>query len=486
VVLRSSLPGPVRRPSGPTPLGSSAPLGARPDRPVRAVRAVPDARARPVRPEAEDAPAARARPVRREAEDAPAARAESARREAEDVPVARAVPASPPARSPRTGPPEYGASARRPVASVRPAERRPVDEPAARRLRRKDPEPAPAPGVGSPRTRGAWTTPAVVVRRPDGTVVEREDRSTRTTGQTAVVRSTAKPSSRRNGGIPTGAVPSARRRRSDDVPADDEDVTTGETPAVQRRTTSETPVVEVRASGESPAAKAPTSGEAPVVKPVTGETPAAKRDTGETPAAEHGPPAESTTTGPRRAYEFGAGPAPLPAGERTTGGHAVVRPLRSIPPLGSLDGGDGPDSGSAPAVRAWRAVQDLSLDRLLGVDQETRDLRSARLRRVGTRVGGVALAGVLVYAVFPVRTYLDQRADTERTREQIETLDAASDRLEEQAERLRTDPEIERLAREQYGLVRPGEESYGLLPAPEETTTTTAPPPQQPQFPTQP
>ena len=31
---------------------------------------------------------------------------------------------------------------------------------------------------------------------------------------------------------------------------------------------------------------------------------------------------------------------------------------------------------------------------------------------------------------------------------------------------LKTDEEVERLAREQYNLVRPGEESYAILPPP--------------------
>jgi cell division protein FtsB len=158
---------------------------------------------------------------------------------------------------------------------------------------------------------------------------------------------------------------------------------------------------------------------------------------------------------------------------------AVVRPIRSISdakPKGA--GGDAAEPGSP--VRALRIVHDLSLDRLLGADPETREARNAKLRRAGTGVGAVALAGVLVYAVFPVRTYLDQRAATDRSREQIEMLSRANDRLEDRADDLRTDDEIERLAREQYGLVKPGEESYGVLPPPETTTTTTsttAPPP---------
>ena len=45
-------------------------------------------------------------------------------------------------------------------------------------------------------------------------------------------------------------------------------------------------------------------------------------------------------------------------------------------------------------------------------------------------------------------------------------LRAQNDAYEERIERLQTDEEIERLAREQYNLVFPGEEAYAVLPAP--------------------
>jgi cell division protein FtsB len=186
-------------------------------------------------------------------------------------------------------------------------------------------------------------------------------------------------------------------------------------------------------------------------------------------------------SGERKAYEFGDGPAPIHTGDQQAVS-AVVRPIRSAskdekPKVAGID------SPESSPVRALRVVQDLSLDRLLGADPETREARNAKLRRAGIGVGTVALAGVLVYAVFPVRTALDQRAAIDRSHEQIEMLRRANDRLEDRAESLRTDEEIERLAREQYGLVKPGEESYGVLPPPESTTTTTsttAPPPPTP------
>jgi hypothetical protein len=45
-------------------------------------------------------------------------------------------------------------------------------------------------------------------------------------------------------------------------------------------------------------------------------------------------------------------------------------------------------------------------------------------------------------------------------------LRAQNEAFEERIERLESDDEIERLAREQYNLAYPGEEAYAVLPAP--------------------
>ncbi|HEX6569099.1 MAG TPA: septum formation initiator family protein, partial [Acidimicrobiales bacterium] len=105
---------------------------------------------------------------------------------------------------------------------------------------------------------------------------------------------------------------------------------------------------------------------------------------------------------------------------------------------------------------------------------------AARLRRVGTGVTVAVLVVVMVYAVFPVRTALDLRSSTDRARERLEAFERENELLEEEARDLRGDERIEQEARE-LGLVLPGEELYGLFPAPEEpappaaSTTTTQP-----------
>jgi flagellin-like protein len=78
----------------------------------------------------------------------------------------------------------------------------------------------------------------------------------------------------------------------------------------------------------------------------------------------------------------------------------------------------------------------------------------------------VVLVAVLFIGVFPTRTYLAQRASADDAQEQLEVLREQSALLEARAELLHDDAEIERLAREQHNLVRPGEEAYAVLPPP--------------------
>ena len=81
-------------------------------------------------------------------------------------------------------------------------------------------------------------------------------------------------------------------------------------------------------------------------------------------------------------------------------------------------------------------------------------------------VGGAVLVAFLVGGVFPTRTYLHQRDAIAAEEEKVAVLTEENAKLAAQVDRLHTDAEIERLAREQYNLVRPGEEAYAILPGP--------------------
>jgi cell division protein FtsB len=89
----------------------------------------------------------------------------------------------------------------------------------------------------------------------------------------------------------------------------------------------------------------------------------------------------------------------------------------------------------------------------------------------------VILVGILFAFVYPTQTFLDQRRSTSKAREQLAVLRSESAKLGDAAKRLKSDDEITRIAREFYGLVKPGEQPYVILPAPTTTVapTTTAP-----------
>jgi cell division protein FtsB len=81
-------------------------------------------------------------------------------------------------------------------------------------------------------------------------------------------------------------------------------------------------------------------------------------------------------------------------------------------------------------------------------------------------LSSVTVVGLLFIGVYPVRTYFSQRASLHHAERQIDVLTTQNNKLAEQAQQLNTDSEIERLAREQYNLVRPGEQAFAILPAP--------------------
>lgn len=110
-----------------------------------------------------------------------------------------------------------------------------------------------------------------------------------------------------------------------------------------------------------------------------------------------------------------------------------------------------------------------SRDDLAAPDDEA-DERPRGLRRAGRALGyaggGMAVVGALGIGLFPTQTFLDQRAATAEAQERLGVLRAQNEAFEERLDRLATDEEIERLAREQYNLAFPGEEAYAVLPAP--------------------
>jgi cell division protein FtsB len=286
--------------------------------------------------------------------------------------------------------------------------------------------------TGTPRVRGAWTTPAVVVRGPDGQIVNGDEpRPARAPGRRRI-RPRRIPGA--SGSVlvtPTLLADAAdgreaRRRRRQDAPA--------------ATVTPLPPRPPAAAAAGSAADDAP----APGLRPVADEA--------------------------------------VPTGVPTRG-----RRSRAVRDVSAGRPTDGPSPSRRPGERSrqrvLRALAALDRDRLAAPDEDAGERRAARLRRIGSGLVAAAvlvLVVVVVYVVFPVRAGLNQRAAAERARERLEVFQRENALLEDEARELRDDERIEELARE-MGLVLPGEESYGIYPAPEEpeapsgSTSTTRP-----------
>ena len=131
------------------------------------------------------------------------------------------------------------------------------------------------------------------------------------------------------------------------------------------------------------------------------------------------------------------------------------------------------------------AIEPVDADRRAGapagVDVESRAQAARRIAwapRTRIAVVSLALVAMMFLFVFPTRSYLAQQRQVGRARHAVEVLKAQNEELERQANRLKTPSEIERLAREQFNMVRPGEVAYNVVQTPagsSPTTTTTAP-----------
>ncbi len=85
------------------------------------------------------------------------------------------------------------------------------------------------------------------------------------------------------------------------------------------------------------------------------------------------------------------------------------------------------------------------------------------------------LVGFVVAFVYPTRTYLRQRTELSAAETRLQVLERETRVLEAESARLETDAEIERIAREQYGLIRPDETPFVLVPETAPPTTAPAP-----------
>jgi cell division protein FtsB len=91
---------------------------------------------------------------------------------------------------------------------------------------------------------------------------------------------------------------------------------------------------------------------------------------------------------------------------------------------------------------------------------------AAHLRRHARQILGLALFALLVHDIFGAHGFIAMRRtqkEIEQIREQIGKLNKDNQLLSSQVNSLKTDPKaIERIAREDMGLARPGETIYKL------------------------
>lgn len=133
-------------------------------------------------------------------------------------------------------------------------------------------------------------------------------------------------------------------------------------------------------------------------------------------------------------------------------------PRPRLPRRARVEGNVVPAVRAADVVRARRGEDEVS------VDDEPR--RRRLVPSVWAGVAAVVLVGAMLLMVFPTRTWLQQRTDAAAAEQHLAEVEARNAELEARALRLQTAAEIERIAREQYGLIKPGEQPYAVLPAP--------------------
>ena len=74
------------------------------------------------------------------------------------------------------------------------------------------------------------------------------------------------------------------------------------------------------------------------------------------------------------------------------------------------------------------------------------------------------MIAILFLFVFPTRSFLAQRGAVNDARHDVQVMHEQNERLAAEAKRLQTPAEIERMAREQYHYVYPGEQAYSVDP----------------------
>jgi cell division protein FtsB len=76
------------------------------------------------------------------------------------------------------------------------------------------------------------------------------------------------------------------------------------------------------------------------------------------------------------------------------------------------------------------------------------------------------LVGAAYLFAFPTRTYLEQRHDISIEQQTISVLKVENGKLTAESSALQDNSTIEQIARQEYGLVMPGQQAFMVLPSP--------------------
>lgn len=100
--------------------------------------------------------------------------------------------------------------------------------------------------------------------------------------------------------------------------------------------------------------------------------------------------------------------------------------------------------------------------------QVDRRIAGGRRTTILLVIAAITIAGALAAALFgiPIQTYFGQDARLDQRRDQLVQLEAVNDDLRAEVERLRTDDGVREAAREELGMVEPGERRESVLDFP--------------------
>jgi cell division protein FtsB len=78
----------------------------------------------------------------------------------------------------------------------------------------------------------------------------------------------------------------------------------------------------------------------------------------------------------------------------------------------------------------------------------------------------IIFLGAAYFFVFPARTYLAQKSSIALEQRTISVLRTENSKLAHERRDLNRDATVQQIAREDYGLVKPGQQAFMVLPSP--------------------